>query len=184
MKRVETDLNERFLRDNLTPSPLYTRIGINSGDMVVGNLGTERQMDYTIMGHAVNLAARLEGVNKQYGSSILVSEETRRLAGDRFLFRRLDRVRVVGVRQPVQLYELLDERDAASAKLVERVDAFEQAIEAFRAHDFAEAGRIFAEVAEAAPDDTAAKRYAQRCEQYKTNPPPAGWDGVYKLGEK
>ncbi len=184
MKRIETDLNERFLQQRLTPNPIATRIGINSGEMVVGNMGTERQMDYTIMGHAVNLAARLEGVNKQYGSAILVSEETRRLAGDRFLFRPLDRVRVVGVNEPVQLYELLDERDAASSELIERLDAFEQALEQFRAHQFSRAGQLFSQIVEDAPNDIPAKRYAERCEKYVQNPPPADWDGVYKLSEK
>lgn len=184
MKRIETNLNNRFLEQRLTPNPLSTRVGINTGEMVVGNMGTERQMDYTIMGHAVNLAARLEGVNKQYGSAILVSEETRRVAGDRFLFRRLDRVRVVGVHEPVQLYELLDERRAASGELRTRVETFEEAIDAFRAHDFSQAGRLFASIVEEAPNDIPAKRYAERCRKYVENPPPSDWDGVYKLSEK
>jgi adenylate cyclase len=84
--------------DTGAPVPLYTRIGINTGEMVVGNMGTSNKMNYTIMGNAVNLAARLEGVNKQYRTGgILVSEYTKNETGDEFICRSLDRVRVVGI---------------------------------------------------------------------------------------
>ncbi|MFP4643055.1 MAG: CHASE2 domain-containing protein [Spirochaetales bacterium] len=184
MKRVELELNERFLAENLTPSPLATRIGINTGDMVVGNMGTERKMDYTVMGHAVNLAARLEGVNKQYGSYILVSEATRMECGDEFVFRAFDRVRVVGVTEPVQLYELLDERSSVSADLLERVDEFHSALDLFRAQKFVAAEKLFSDIANRAPSDAPAKTYAERCRKLAKNPPSASWDGVYSLTQK
>jgi adenylate cyclase len=76
MKRIENELNTAILRDNLLPSPLLTRIGVNTGSMVAGNMGTDSKMNYTIMGNAVNLAARREGVNKQHGAWILASEDT------------------------------------------------------------------------------------------------------------
>ncbi len=95
MKLAEKELNKRVIAENLCPSQIFTRIGINTGDMIVGNMGTPDKMDYTIMGNAVNLAARLEGVNKQYGTrGILISEHTRAHVGDEFLLRRLDRIRV------------------------------------------------------------------------------------------
>ena len=184
MKRVEAELNERFLAENMTPSPLSTRIGINTGDMVVGNMGTERKMDYTIMGHAVNLAARLEGVNKQYGSYILVSEATRHECGDEFVFRALDRVRVVGVTEPVQLYELLDERANASSELFERVEEFHSALELFRNQKFVAAEKLFGEIAARVPSDAPANTYAKRCRKLAENPPSASWDGVYSLTQK
>ncbi len=184
MKRIEIELNERFLDEQMTPSPLSTRIGINTGDMVVGNMGTERKMDYTIMGHAVNLAARLEGVNKQYGSYILVSESTRNWAGDEFLFRRLDRVRVVGVSEPVQLYELLDERSAASTEMMSRLEQFEKAIDLFQSHRFSEAYRLFADLSRYEGDKGAAATYAARCAEYEKSPPKESWDGVYNLMQK
>ena len=112
MKKMERILNEHFLAEKLSPTALHTRIGINTGEMVVGNMGTARKMDYTIMGNSVNLASRLEGVNKQYGTWILVSEATRTEAGDSFLFRQLDKVRVVGISNPVRLFELIDEKSA------------------------------------------------------------------------
>ena len=103
MKRAEFEMNERFKKDKLASGPLLTRIGINTGDMTVGNMGTARRMDYTMMGNAVNLAARLEGVNKQYGTWILTSQSTREAVDDSILFRKLDRVRVVGISTPVRL---------------------------------------------------------------------------------
>lgn len=184
MKRMEAELNERFLADRMSPTPLATRIGINTGDMVVGNMGTERKMDYTIMGHSVNLAARLEGVNKQYGSFILVSETTHDLAGDQFLFRPFDPVRVVGVTEPVQLYELLDERSAASPELIERVEAFEDALRLFRGRKFSEAKARFADLTKQFPGDGPSKTYLKRCVTYVETPPPDNWDGVYNLTQK
>lgn len=184
MKRTEAELNERFLADGMSPTPLATRIGINTGDMVVGNMGTERKMDYTIMGHAVNLAARLEGVNKQYGSFILVSEATRALCGDQFVFRPFDAVRVVGVSEPVQLFELLDERSAASTDLIERVEGFEQALQLFRGRRFAEAKSIFTDLAKRFPGDGPSRTYLKRCTTYVESPPPENWDGVYNLTQK
>ena len=113
MKKIERYLNEHFQSENLSPHPLATRIGINTGEMVVGNMGTINRMDYTIMGHSVNLAARLEGVNKQYGTWILASELTYRDTDENFAARRLDRVRVVGVSEPVRLYEIVDRNRTA-----------------------------------------------------------------------
>lgn len=184
MKRMEAELNERFLADKMSPTPLATRIGINTGDMVVGNMGTERKMDYTIMGHSVNLAARLEGVNKQYGSFILVSETTHDLAGDQFLFRPFDPVRVVGVTEPVQLYELLDERSAASPELIDRVEAFEEAWKLFRGRRFSEAKARFTDLTKEFPGDGPSKTYLKRCITYVETPPPDNWDGVYNLTQK
>ncbi|MDR0623563.1 MAG: CHASE2 domain-containing protein, partial [Treponema sp.] len=105
MKKAEAELNRAVMAEGLSPLPLYTRMGINTGEMVVGNMGTSNKMNYTIMGNAVNLAARLEGVNKQYHTGgILISEYTKNGIGDEFICRSLDRVRVVGINTPVRLY--------------------------------------------------------------------------------
>ena len=92
MKKTEGELNSLLCTEGLSSMPVFTRIGINTGDMIVGNMGTENKMDYTVMGNAVNVASRLEGVNKQYQTGILISESTRMQAGDDFLYRRLDHV--------------------------------------------------------------------------------------------
>jgi class 3 adenylate cyclase/CHASE2 domain-containing sensor protein len=164
--------------------PLYTRLGLNSGDMVVGFMGAHDKMDYTIMGNAVNLAARLEGVNKQYDTKgILISEYTRSLIGDEFIIRPLSRVTVVGIPVPVRLYELLDTRDEAGPDLLKAVKAWEGAFKAYEEKNFEDAKKIFAAVYKDDPEDQTANLYFQRCEEFIAAP-PSGWDGVDNLTEK
>ncbi|MCK5153408.1 MAG: CHASE2 domain-containing protein, partial [Spirochaetales bacterium] len=136
MRRVEKKLNEYFLKEQMSPVPLFTRIGINTGEMVVGNMGTPKKMDYTIMGNAVNLAARLEGVNKQYGTGILVSEETYNSGGADFSVRQLDRVRVVGINTPVRLYELIEEKSMTDDKTLEAMEIFQTALNIFEEREW------------------------------------------------
>ncbi|MCL2318998.1 MAG: adenylate/guanylate cyclase domain-containing protein, partial [Treponema sp.] len=165
--------------------PLYTRLGINTGDMVVGFMGTTGKKDYTIMGNAVNLAARLEGVNKQYDTKgILISEYTREQIGDDFILRPLSRVTVVGIPVPVRLYELLELRSEAGPELPELVKAWEKAFDAYEHRKFPEAKKGFSEIYQKDPEDTTAKLYLERCEKFAANPPPAEWDGVDNLTEK
>jgi adenylate cyclase len=164
---------------------IYTRLGINTGEMVVGNMGTPNKMDYTIMGNAVNLAARLEGVNKQYHTGgILLSEYTKEKLGDEFVLRSLDRVRVVGIDTPLRLYELLAFRADSSPELLDMSASWEKGIIAYEAKDFIEAGRLFTEILAKNSKDLTAKLYIDRCERYKNTPPPSAWDGVNNLTEK
>jgi adenylate cyclase len=163
--------------------PLYTRLGINSGSMVVGNMGTPNKMDYTVMGNAVNLAARLEGVNKQYDTrGILISEYTRNNIGDEFIVRRLSRVTVVGINTPLRLYELLAIRDEASAETLDMVRIWEQGFAAYEKKEFAEAEKIFAELYRKDSGDGAAKLYMDRCGKYIGT--RHDWDCVDNLTEK
>ena len=165
--------------------PLYTRLGINTGDMVVGFMGTPSKMDYTIMGNAVNLAARLEGVNKQYDThGILISEYTRKEIGDDFIVRPLSRVTVVGIPVPVRLYELLDLRSGAPAGMTEMVKAWESAFGFYESRKIPEAKKIFADVIKNDPADSVAQLYLGRCDKFLASPPPADWDGVDNLTEK
>ncbi len=185
MKKAEAALNARIEAENLSPSPLFTRIGINTGDMIVGNMGTPNKMDYTIMGNSVNLAARLEGVNKQYNTrGILISEHTRGKIGDDFLVRRLDRVRVVGVNTPLRLYELLGERAEESPEEISAVAAWESAIDLYEKKNFAEAKEIFARISGDDPNDGVAPLYVARCDGFISNPPETSWDGVFNLTQK
>ncbi|MDR0452799.1 MAG: CHASE2 domain-containing protein, partial [Treponema sp.] len=185
MKRAETELNKVIVEERLSPSPLYTRIGINTGEMVVGNMGTSNKMNYTIMGNAVNLAARLEGVNKQYHTGgILISEYTKQEIGDEFVCRSLDRVRVVGINTPLRLYELLDEQADAGAAEAGDFASWESAIASFEKREFGAAAEIFESVAARNEEDGVARLYSERCREYIRTPPPDDWDGISNLTSK
>ncbi|MFW5694970.1 MAG: CHASE2 domain-containing protein [Alkalispirochaeta sp.] len=184
MKKIESYLNDHFLSEQLSPHPLATRIGINTGEMVVGNMGTANRMDYTIMGHSVNLAARLEGVNKQYGTWILASELTYREVEDEFAARKLDRVRVVGVSEPVRLFEIIDESSQLPEEQRQLLDEFHHGLELFEAREFGEAGGHFSRLNREFPDDGPSKTYFDRCTRFQKEPPPVTWDGVFNLTSK
>lgn len=184
MKKSEAQMNERFLKEGLSPTPLLTRIGINTGEMTVGNMGTARRMDYTMMGNAVNLAARLEGVNKQYGTWILTAQSTRDRLDDTVLVRKLDRVRVVGISTPVRLYEVNSFRADAGDKTLEKIAKFEAGIDAYEAQDWVRAKTLFHEVLALDPNDGPAKTFLDRTQLAQDNPPAKDWDGVFSLTSK
>jgi class 3 adenylate cyclase/CHASE2 domain-containing sensor protein len=185
IKKREQTLNRELAERNLSPKPIFTRIGINSGVMVVGNMGTEKKMDYTIIGNAVNLASRLEGVNKQYFTGgILISEYTKNLIGGEFIYRSLDRIRVVGINTPVRIYELLDIKNEASAALLVKTAQWEKALSDYEDRKFDQAIGIFTDIFNANHDDGVAQYYIQQCKKYVTSPPPEDWDGVNNLTQK
>jgi class 3 adenylate cyclase len=191
-KVMEALLVKKAVKSLEDPIPVYTRIGVNTGDMVVGNMGTPNKMDYTIMGNAVNLTARLEGVNSQYDTSgILISEYTRALIGDEFVVRPLSRVRVVGIQTPLRLYELLDITDQASPELLEMVKSWEQAFKFYENREFLAAQNIFETIINKnitifGFEDNKAKKYLNRCKTYLASPPDEKtWDdGVDNLTSK
>jgi adenylate cyclase len=184
MKSLELILNKRFDEEGTSPKPLLTRIGINTGDMVVGNMGTIGKMDYTIMGNSVNLAARLEGVNKQYGTWILISEPTYKELGEGYAVRKLDRVRVVGIDEPIRLYELIDKIVFTPKEKIEILDIFNEAIEYFEERDYSKTKEHLKEIQKIDPDDGPARTFIARCDKFIKDPPAAKWDGVFNLTEK
>ena len=184
MKKVELELNKVVMEENLSPIPLLTRIGINTGSMVAGNMGTENKMNYTIMGNAVNLAARLESVNSQYGTWMLASEETVKQTGDAVLYRKLDRVRVVGINEPVRLCELIDIADHATEQDKNLVTVFHQALECFEKREWKQAMEGFNETLKIKPDDVPSTLYLDRLKQFSVSMPSESWDGVYNLKSK
>jgi adenylate cyclase len=183
MKKAETELNKKITAEGLSPSPLFTRIGINTGEMVVGNMGAANKMDYTIMGNAVNLAARLEGVNKQYHTGgILISEYTKKQTGGEFVCRTLDRVRVVGIKTPVRLYEVLGLAEETGKEAFAALGLWEEALGYFEKKNFGRAVELF--TVSARKGDGTAELYRGRCVHFLKNPPPPDWDGVFSLTEK
>lgn len=158
-----------------------TRIGINSGEMLVGNIGSRRRFNYTIMGDAVNLASRLEGANKAYGTRILVSDRTAEMCGTAITFREVDIVRVLGREASVGLYEPYGLRDHAPPDLIDRLDRFAAALADYRGRRFAEAAEVFDAMS---AEDPVAQVYLERTRHFTATPPPAEWDGVMNLDEK
>ncbi|AEF81564.1 CHASE2 domain-containing protein [Leadbettera azotonutricia] len=172
---------------NSVDEPLiFTRLGINTGMIVVGNMGTPNKMDYTIMGNSVNLAARLEGVNKQYNTGgILISGYTRKHLGDEFVLRRLDRVRVVGITTWVRLYEVMELTSEAGTDLLERIKLFDEGVDIFeKEKDWAKAAKLFKQYLALAPSDGPAKLYLARCQKFQKTPPDPKWEGVFNLDQK
>jgi adenylate cyclase len=156
--------------------PLELGVGINTGRAVVGNMGSSIRFSYTAMGDAVNVASRLEAMTRQYKARIILSEETRRQAGEAFTFRELDKVRPKGRTEAVLIYELLRPEQAALGS------EYAKALAEYRAGRFVDAETMFIELAARTHDGPAAAM-AARAARYRANPPPS-WDGVHKMEEK
>ncbi|WP_224367322.1 adenylate/guanylate cyclase domain-containing protein [Hyalangium versicolor] len=153
------------------------RIGINTGQGVAGNIGSRMAQDYTVIGDSVNLASRLEGASKAYGTRTLVAEDTVSAAGDRIVARELDWLRVKGKQQPVRVFELLGVAGTAPPAHVER---FAQGLALYRARRFVEARAAFLD----SPEDGCSRRFAARCDALIQRPPPEDWDGIFSLDSK
>src|SRR5215831_7846596 len=139
---------------------------------------------YTVIGDAVNVASRLEAVNKRYGTEILIGEDTRAAAGDAILVRRLDRVAVYGSTQGLAVYELLGMADHNSSQSPEWVQAYEAGLEAYSCRDWARAIALFETGMAARGDDLPSRVLIERCRKYLASPPPKDWTAVSILAEK
>jgi adenylate cyclase len=174
----------RAAAENRAGDPVFrTRIGLGLGDVLVGNIGTPERFAYTLLGDEVNLASRLEGLNKLYGTAIIASEEMAAAAGDGFEWRRLDRVAVKGRHQGTLVCELLGERGAVAAEIRTARNLYEAALAAYLTGDFIQAAAGFDATAAVRPNDLAAPMMAERSRALAADP-PADWTGIHIMHEK
>ena len=163
---------------------INVRVGLATGEVTVGNIGSESSRGYTVIGDTVNLASRLETVNKQYGTHLLISEETWRMANDAVETRELDCIRVVGKSEPIRVFELLAKKTQAAPAVLELRDRFEEGLKAYRRCDWGQAEAGFQGCLAINPDDAPSKLFLSRLKHLREHPPAADWDGAWSLSEK
>jgi len=174
-RQALTQLHEKWAAEG---RPLLDfRVGLASGDAIAGNVGSQERFDYTVMGDIVNLGSRLEGANKVYGTQVLISDQTAAQLGDAFTLQRVDRLRVKGKDQPVDVYTLVTDHNGWLGE-------YHQAIEYYRNAKFEEAEARFNKATELNPSDGPIQVYLKRCAHLKANPPQEGWDGTWTLDHK
>lgn len=176
------ELSREFMAEGL--GEIKARIGINSGVVLVGNVGSQNRLSYTIIGDEVNLGARLEAANKHFGTSTMISENTYELAKDYIEARELDIIRVVGKEKPVKVYELIDKNGETQKIKRELLEIYEKGLEEYRKREWQKALLLFLDALDKDPNDGPSQTYLNRCELYVQNEPPEDWDGVYTMQEK
>lgn len=169
-------INEEFSRRGW--SPIRIGIGINTGPMSVGNMGSQFRVAYTVLGDAVNLGSRLEGLTKDYGVSLIVSETTRQAVPE-YAYREIDRVRVKGKSKPITIYEPLCLRDRLDSKWKDELKLHREALRLYRLREWDTAEMNFLNLARASRAPELYRVYAERIAQFRRSPPPADWDGVF-----
>ncbi len=183
MREALIPLNERWRKEG--KPQLAIRIGVNTGPMVVGNMGATGKFAYTVIGDSVNLASRLEGANKEYRTVIMAGERTYELVREEIRGRKLDRIAVKGRSVPVTIYEIVQVRAGKIPPSVERAHArYEEGLQLYFGRKFDAAQRAFQEALELHPGDVPSRLFLARAKDLAASPPPAGWDGVFVMQSK
>jgi adenylate cyclase len=174
LERVNRTFRERGL------GAISMRVGLHTGDAIVGNLGSDRLFDYTVVGDTVNLASRLESANKYFSTRIMLSEDTLQAAGDGFVVRELGLIAVKGKVQPVRIYELLAEEERAPAELLQWAGEYRRAMELFYRREWQAAEEIFDTLSVRNPQDAPAARYREWCRDcLKSSPLTEEWNVIH-----
>jgi len=182
MKKKLREMQEKWR--SVGQHELYVRMGMNTGLAVVGNMGSKMRMDYTAMGDSVNLASRLEGANKVYGTTAMISENTYNNVKDDVETRKLDKIRVIGKTEPIVIFELLGMKNTLPQKVYDAIELYNSGMAMFEEHQWKKAMKFFEETLEILPDDGPSKTYIIRCDEFMKKPPSKKWDGVYSLKSK
>jgi adenylate cyclase len=175
-------LEAKWIAEGLPPRTY--RFGLNTGDVVVGNIGSASRFKYGVIGDNVNLASRLETANKYYGTQIFISEQTYSLINDRLIAREIDIIQVVGKSKPVKVYELVAEKEKIDEKKAESLEHFGAGLYAYRRREWEDAVLCFEKVLCQTPEDSPSKVYIQRCKAYQKTAPSSDWNGVHELQAK
>ncbi|MFA5184974.1 MAG: adenylate/guanylate cyclase domain-containing protein [Patescibacteria group bacterium] len=177
--KMQTVLDEMNSKKEFGDVEIRIGVGINTGDMVVGNVGGEARFDYTVIGDNVNLGSRLESLTRQYKVGVIVTEATATEVGERILFRHLDKVAVKGKKEPAVIFEAIAETAAATPEQKKSAELFDAAFAKYLAKDFTGCSAACDEVLKLKADDFAAQQLKERAAHFVAEPPPADWDGTW-----